>query len=316
MRSVTSWVLIAAASAGLAACASATAGSGDDDGADAAGRADARAGVDGPVGTGVDVDAATPRPDAAPSNPDAAPMTVNGAVRLVLTEVSLGPTGGEFVEIANPTASAVMLDRYYLSDVPTYFRIPASTQTVDSADFVARFPAGSSIPARGVITVALDTAASFTTATGVAPTFSIAGGTMPLVASSGTPSLTNAGEMVALFYWDGSSDRVVDVDVMVVGVPTAANDIVNKSLIAIDGPDADGTASPYLSEATSMPLQTAAPGNGLSTKRLLPETGHEPQGGGSNGVGGDDETAETTTTTWDATFTAPTPGVVPAALMP
>src|SRR5262245_48636232 len=129
------------------------------------------------------IDAPEGHPDAAPAAPDAPPpapdaMTTAVASSLLLSEVQLAPTGGEFVEIVNPTTTAVALDHYYLSDSGTYWKLPAGSEALDAGDFIATFPAGKTIPGHGVVTIAMDTAANFTTADGVAPTYSIADGTM------------------------------------------------------------------------------------------------------------------------------------------
>jgi hypothetical protein len=268
--------------------------------ADAPERADAS--IDGPPG----IDA--PPIDAMPIDAMADAMPGVGT-HVLLSEIELAPSGGEFIEIVNPTAAAIALDNYYLSDNGTYFRLPAGTQSLDSGDFIARFKAGTTIASKGVITVSLDTAANFTAATGVAPTYSLADGTITTVASSGAPSLTNGGEIVVLFTWDGSSDLVSDVDLMLAGAPTAGNGLVTKSGVTVK-------ASTYKTDANTIANQSATPGSGKSTKRVLLETGYETQAGAGNGIGGDDETSEQTGTTWDKAFTAPTPGLVPAALTP
>jgi len=246
---------------------------------------------------------------------DAPPPPV---VALVLTEIVLAPTTDEMIEILNPNPVAVDLSPYYLSDVPTYFRLPAGTATIDTADFIVRFPAGATLAAGGVAVVALDTAANFTATYGVAPTYSVADGTMVTVASSGTPTLTNGGEPVVLLYWDGGSDRVVDVDIMVAGAPSAANLLLDKSGLQVDGPDPDGVGTAYAVDSNSITAQPSTPGSARSTKRIALETAAtENQTGGGNGVLGHDETSENTLVTWDSTgFTAPTPGTVPPALTP
>lgn len=258
--------------------------------------------------------AVAPTPDGSPppdsSNPPPPPPPTG---TVMITEISLAPAAGEFIEIANPSGQAIDLSSYYLSDSGNYFRLPAGA-SVDSSDFIVRFPAGASIPAGAAITIAFDTAASFQATFGVAPTFSIASGTMTTVVASGTPTLTNSGELVVLFQWDGQGDLVRDVDLVLAGVPSAANGLVDKSAQAIDGPDADSIATAYGTDARTMPPQAAAPGAGLSTKRIAREDGFESTG--ANGLAGDDETSENTAMTWDATFTAPTPNALPAGLLP
>ena len=259
-----------------------------------------------PDAKGIDA-AVNPMPDA--------PAGGGGGSSLLLTEIVLAPSTGEFIEIANPSNTAVDLSTYYLSDNGNYFRLPAGLTTIDSTDFLAKFPAGASIAAHGVITVALDTTANYMTAYGIAPTYSLASATMTNIVSNGIPSLTNAGEVIALFRWDGQSDVVKDVDLMLAGAPTVANGLVDKSTIAMDGPDTGATPTAYAADARTLPMQGSTPASGKSTKRLVTEVGHETQSGGGNGITGDDETSEDTAATWDSTgFGNPTPGVVPAAL--
>ena len=254
--------------------------------------------------TGSDGSMTTPPPGDAPPSQTSA--------KLLLTEVVLAPSTGEFIEIANPGSTAIDLGGYYLSDAGTYFRVPAGSPTVDATDFIVKFPAGAQVPSHGVVTVALDSVASFTTAYGAAPTYSLA--TMTQVAINGVPSLTNGGEIVVLFAWDGASDLVRDVDMLLVGAPTVANSLVDKSGIAIDGPDADTTGTAYKSDARTIAAQASTPASGKSTKRMAQEGGFQ-TGSAGNGVTGADETSEDTTQTWDTSYTAPTPGVVPAGLM-
>lgn len=229
-------------------------------------------------------------------------------VPLLLSEISLGPAGHEFIEIVNPTTFAVPLKYLYLSDNGNYFKLPAGAATLQSGDFLVRFPDNDIVPAHGVITVALGASTDFNTAFGSNPTYSIADGTLTVV-SSMTPSLTDTGEVVILFQWDGSSPVVRDVDIMIAGVPTSANSMVSKS-------DYSQLTSAYKPDLMSIGPQAAAPATGKSTKRIALETGHETQTGGGNGVDGDDETSEATGTTWDSSaFTVPTPGQVPSALL-
>ncbi len=240
-----------------------------------------------------------------------------GPAALLLSEVVLAPSTGELVEIVNTGAGAVDLSTYYLSDSGNYFRLPAGAPTVDIGDFIVKFPAGASIAAHSVITVALDTAAAFTTVYAVAPTYSIASGTMTTITANGVATLTNTGELISLFRWDGQADLVKDVDLVLAGAATPANGLVDKSAVALDGPDSGTSATSYASDARTLVAQPSTPAAGKSTKRLATEVGHENQSGGGNGILGDDETSENTAATWDsAGFGTPTPGTVPAALLP
>jgi hypothetical protein len=285
------------ASAGCAEGVLAPSNGGDDE----PGTPDANTGSDGSM--------TNPPGDGSPPGDGPTPQS---NAKLLLTEIVLAPSTGEFIEIANPGSSPIDLSGYYLSDSGGYFRVPTDSPTVDSTDFIVKFPAGAMIPAQGVVTIAIDTAANFMTTYGAAPTYSLA--TMTPVATSGIPSLTNGGEIIVLFSWDGTSDNVRDVDLLLVGAPTAANGIVDKSGVVIDGPDANSTGTAYKSDARTIAAQATVPASGKSTKRTAQEAGFQ-TGSAGNGVTGADETSENTAQTWDTTYTAPTPGVVPAGLM-
>ncbi|MCB1057580.1 MAG: hypothetical protein KDD11_18935, partial [Acidobacteria bacterium] len=236
---------------------------------------------------------------------------------LLLTEAVLTPTSDEFLEIYNPTGSAVALDDYYLSDDEDYALVPGITGTgptpsIDTSDFIARFPAGSMILPGEVLVIAFD-GAGFNTTFGFRADFEIHGTDamtpdMTAVDVGATAGLTNSGENAVLFTWDGVSDLVEDVDMVNLGTPSSTNDIGDKTGVSVDGPDADTTASTYANDAVTMPQQAGDPGFGFSTKRIALETGNESAGG--NGLTGDDETSENISVTWDTAFTAPDPGTV------
>ncbi len=262
------------------------------------------------------IDARASSLDAPQRLPDAAvavdaPPSPPAPKKLLLTEVVLTPTAGEFIEIANPNSVAISLDNYYLTDSQKYATLPAGPMTVDPADMLIRFPANAMLAPGAVATVAFDTATNFQITYGVAPTYSIAGGTMRIVAQNGTASMTNGGEMVALIWWDGASDLVKDCDAVNVGVPSAGNLLPNKTNVAVDGPDSGMTTSTYASDTMSMVNMTSTPGNLLSIKRLKLEAGYQTANATGNGITGDDETSETLAQTWSTTFTAPTPGALP-----
>jgi hypothetical protein len=144
---------------GASACASAEMAEPD------APRADARMPADAPPGPDAE-EAADAMPGTPDGSPDAAPPATG---TLLLTEIVLAPSTGELIEIANPTPSTVDLTNYWVTDVPTYFRLPASTQTIDTSDFIARFPAGATIAPGAVITIAVDTAANYQLQYGASP---------------------------------------------------------------------------------------------------------------------------------------------------
>ena len=183
---------------------------------------------------------------------------------LLLSEVVATPTAGEFIEIANPTASAVSLDNYFLSDDEDYALVPGASGSgpapnIGSSDFVAQFPAGSSIPAGEVLVIAFS-GTGFETTYGVKADYEIIGddaGTpdMALLFGGPSPGITNGGESAVLFFWDGASDLVTDIDAANIGTPSSTNDIGDKTGVAVDGPDADTNTSTYLADALTIPFQ-------------------------------------------------------------
>jgi len=224
---------------------------------------------------------------------------------VLLSEIALAGVGAEFLEVTNPTTQAFALDQVYLSDAGDYWKQPVGGISLNAADFIVKFPAAASLAPGATITIAIGGATAFMAIYGVAPTYSIADGTMTAVNVGMTPSLTDAGEVVALFQWNGTDELVKDVDLMVAGVPSNINQFVSKSGV-MQG------ASTYKTDANTIAAQPAAPIAGQSTKRIAAEGMLEMHGGTGNGITGHDETSENTAMTWDTTFTAPTPGQVPA----
>jgi len=248
---------------------------------------------------------------------------------LLITEVVVGPTEAEFIEIHNPTSAPVVLSNYYLSDNHDYACFLGRTCTitgrtvataVDSSDFVARFPDGATIPARGHVVVTTASPMAFAGIHGGrCPDFYLpAGGLMPdggavplgpctaavamrsatMAGTIGrTAGLTNGGEPAVLFRWDGVAPLVTDVDYVFWGATSTTNLAVDKTGTAAMG-------AMYLPDTVAaMQQRTTAPGNGAAAIRCnYAETGERMTGG--NGVGGHDETSEPLMTTWRTT-TAP-----------
>ena len=268
-------------------------------------------------GNGPGLDAGdAPAPDARSCVPTGLPPNSP----LLLSEIALAPDAAEMIEIVNTLADDVPLSTYYLSDSGNYYRLPVAGTTVDQSDFIVKFPDGAVIHGHQAITVAIATPTDFASTYSVAPSYSLRDGSLQTLLMPGTPQLTNDGEPVILFQWDGCSDLVRDVDIMIAGIPTGqANALPNKSNATQDGPDVGTTPSQYAVDVGTIHAQASKIASGLSTKRILLEDNHELHLGTGNGQAGDDETSEDTSLTWDGPpgtpFTAPTPGQVPMALL-
>jgi len=241
------------------------------------------------------------------------------ADHLLISEVCVQPTPNEFVEIYNPTAAAVDLTDYYLSDNATYYGIAAGMPfnpplATPGTDFLVQFPAGTSLAPGAALVIA--TNSGFEAAFSKCPDFILAA--TPLTCANGTAKamvvptngdigamagLSNAREMVVLFRWTAGSAKVQDVDYVTWGTAFDAETRADKS--AVSGYAAD---TPAANQKAAV-----APGNAQSIERCAPaaEAGEKTTGG--NGINGHDETSESLDTTFTIQAT-PTPGVKNACL--
>ncbi len=233
---------------------------------------------------------------------------------LLLSEIVVTPTAGEYVEIYNPTASSIDLTDYYLTDGTFsggsvyYYKIVTGVDAGGGGfgDWHARFPTGASIGAGELQTISINGSMGFLATYAQLPTYelfeddSTADAVPDMLEAlpgsiNGQGGLTNSGEAVILYSWNGLSDLVTDIDYAVWGDKVEA---VDKTGISIDGPDADTLTSTYLDD-TAIALQEvvasgAHPG-GSSFSRI---TVMEMEATGGNGITGHDETSELATTTW------------------
>lgn len=247
---------------------------------------------------------------------------------LLLTEVCLAGSNREFIEIFNPTDEAVDLSRYYLSDHRDYALLPAvysrgPLPEITEFDFLVKFPDGARIEPDQVMVVAMryaDFQGSFVRSPDFGLIDAPAAAAMVVPDArlmSAEPQLSNDGEGIVLFYWDGQSDLVRDVDMVMPGdVPLPLNMLRPKTMVFVDGPDEDDVASNYLPDIFTIGMIGTPAASGFSHKRIAVEGRYEVHDGRGNGLYGDDETSEQITRTWDRpqNYTAPTPGSVPAEL--
>ncbi len=232
----------------------------------------------------------------------------DGPAHLLISEVCVQGTDSEFIEIFNPTDEAVDLSDFYLTDAvyndQGYWRLPAgnpSQSTVgggDYYDFNGRFPDGLTIQPGQALTVSLAGASAFNTAWGVAPDLDLRADFRELFSGSlhnadGTnATLSNSAEIVVLYYWDGVSDLVTDVDMFMWGESSSARVFRNGVSIG---------SSTYMDDTpiSSQDAFTAAHEILGSFQRLdAAETGESTTGG--NGSLAHDETSEPLNTTWQA----------------
>ena len=247
-----------------------------------------------------------------PVTPGIAPPLA--AAHLLLSEVVVTPTTNEMIEIHNPTASPVDLSKYYLTDawfvtppVNSYHLLPTGTFSITtSTDFCMRFPPGAGIPPGGTVVVGLygpgvdstfgagTVDYEITSVSPLIPDMINVGANVPAI-GAGATTLTNGSEFVMLFYWDGVSDNVCDIDYVTWG-PSTGTSRVDKTGLAADGPDAGAVATPYFPDTPIAAQSTVvAPAGGSSVARLPGAEGPElPSGGNGCIAGGPTATQEST----------------------
>ena len=237
---------------------------------------------------------------------------------VIFTEVVLTPSDGEYVEISNPTESAVDLTNYYLTDgtdissSKLYYNLPIEDNywSGSSTDFICRFPNGYTLAPGAAIKISLRDNSAYESVYGQTPDISLDDDMLSVSEDSdtkgnpGAPKLHNSSETLILFYWDGSSEIVKDVDYLIWG----------DNSFAIDKSSVDG----YLSD-TPTSSQSLMPVHATNEKLVRLDKsseGGETQANG-NGITGHDETSEPLADTWTtASLTSSKPEISNLSLSP
>ena len=237
---------------------------------------------------------------------------------VIFTEVVLTPSDGEYVEISNPTESAVDLTNYYLTDgtdissLKLYYNLPVEDNywSGSSTDFICRFPNGYTLAPGAAIKISLRDNSAYESVYGQTPDISLDDDMLSVSEESdtkgnpGAPKLHNSSETLILFYWDGSSEIVKDVDYLIWG----------DNSFAIDKSGVDG----YLSD-TPTSSQSLMPVHATNEKLVRLDKsseGGETQANG-NGITGHDETSEPLADTWTtASLTSSKPEISNLSLSP
>ena len=226
------------------------------------------------------------------------------STHILINEFCVAPTSGEFIEIYNPSEQDIDLTDYYLTDAIShndndYVNLVDSSYTAFGSDFLSRFPVNQKIVPNGCLVIAMDGEA-FNETYGFYPDLEIKGTSdlvvdmiEPLPGSIGKAAgISNAGECILLFHWDGNTDLVSDVDYVVWGDKDEA---IDKSKTQKDGPDLDEVTSMYANDtpiSEQIPISTNAPhSSGKSVSRISPTEVNETLDSG-NGINGHDETSE------------------------
>ena len=235
-------------------------------------------------------------------------QSLSASGHLLITEIKVTPTDGEFIEIYNASPTAIDLSNVYLTDATYatgekyYYKVVQQAGMSGAGagyyDFNAKFPFGTSINPGEVKVIAI-TGAGFKSTYGFSANYEILGNDADtpdmLEAEPGSidsnAGLTNDGEVVILYMWDGNSDLIYDLDYVVWGDKAEA---VDKSGVSIDGIDPDSNESSYLND-TPISIQIVVASNAHSyenswQRNSITEEGETLSGG--NGIEGHDETSE------------------------
>ena len=237
---------------------------------------------------------------------------------IIISEVVLTPSDGEYVEINNPTGVAVDLSNYYLTDATDissnkfYYNLPSGENfwSESSSDFVCRFPSGYTIQAGSSLKISLRSNNLYQNTYGDTADLALDDSMLSVLegtntkGNAGLPKLSNSSEPLILFYWDGSSEVIKDVDYLMWG---------NNSF-AIDKSSVSG----YLAD-TPAQNQSFMPVHATNEKlaRLDKNSEGEESESGGNGITGHDETSEPLAETWIVTsLTSSKPEISNLSLSP
>ena len=239
------------------------------------------------------------------------------ADHLVFSEVVLTPSDGEYVQITNPTANDIDMSDYYLTDATdgsgnAYYNLPSGSGYWSGSgfDFICRFPAGYSLAAGASMKVSLRDNESYVNTYGESADLSLNEDLLDAIDGSSTkgnastPKLDNTSETLVLFYWDGTSATVKDVDYLLWGGNSYG---IDKS--AVTGYQSD----------TPVSSQSFMSVHATNEKLIRAENageGSESQSSG-NGITGHDETSEPLSDTWiTASLISSKPDITGLSLSP
>jgi len=265
--------------------------------------------------TGAQWTAVAPIPGT-PATPGTGPVLAG--VHLLISEPGVRGTNSttaawadstEFLEIYNPTGQTIDLSKYYLCDVNAYKTLPVAG-TIDIAanatDFAMKFPQGATI-GPGVYKIIAANGGWFKRYTGIDADymlFNYGTGGVPTTAvpmidvATNKPGtyptfgqFTNGGEFTWLFFWDGISDLVCDVDLVYWANGTSANLVARKlTTDCQDGPDVGVVTSCYNLDAGNVPgsmtKSLALPVSGAGTRQRVTAEGAETLTGGNGCIPG------------------------------
>ena len=227
------------------------------------------------------------------------------ANHIIFTQITITPDEAEVIAIHNPTNDIIDLSDYYLSDAITtgkyYYNLPAGNNywSGSSSDFIARFPDIDINPGQ-TLTISIEDASIFNSYYTYDPDLTLTDDMLDVVDGQSTigpsASLADNYESLVLFYWDGSSSIVQDVDYFYWGISGGLD------LHGIDKTGVPGYLNDTPITTQSNYILEEIPDEGFSYVRK--STNENGESGPSNnitgnGITGHDETSEVFNQSWE-----------------
>ena len=175
----------------------------------------------------------------------------HNANHLILNRITIKPTEAEMISIYNPTSESINLSNYYLSDAEKpstdkyYYNLPTGSNYFSDSvsDFFIRFP-DININPNDTLYIGLHDSETFLSYYNFSPDLSLwtdmlgyTEDSYPFNSSFNT--LHDNYESLILFYWDGNSSNIEDVDYFLWGNTTYAINKTNVSNYLDDTPIID-----------------------------------------------------------------------------
>ena len=213
------------------------------------------------------------------------------ADHLIFNRVCVNPNEAELIEIYNPTDGVIDLSNYYLSDQNDYYNwVFGNSSNLSSRDFLIKFPNGSQIQAQESFLITTISNDDFFNYYDEMPDISLINTEFEISEIGSSAGLDNSQEMLVLFYWDGASSTIQDVDYFLWG----------STLRGFSKTTDEG----YAYNDTSIENQifirnygTSAYADSVYVRNSIDEINENQNQG--NGITGHDETSEDLSSSWD-----------------
>ena len=228
------------------------------------------------------------------------------ADHIIFTQITITPDEAEVIAIYNPKNEAINLSNYYLSDAESsgkhYYNLPTGSDYWSgySSDFIVRFPDININPGQ-TLTISLKDASTFNSYYSYDPDLTLTDDMLDVVDGQNTigssANLADNYESLILFYWDGFSAIIQDVDYFYWG-NTLALDLYGIDKTGIPGYLDD---TPFNIQADHILEET----HNLDYSYVRKSTTENGESGPSsnnitgNGITGHDETSEIFNQSWE-----------------